>query len=105
MPDIDCGEVMSQKPADWKEITWALALAAQVGGAIAVPVLVALAVGWWIDKRLNTLPLITLLLTLMATIGGPVLAYRWVTTAVASRMASRGQGVKEGEEVKKKEED
>jgi hypothetical protein len=94
---------MSQKPADWKEIAWALSLATQVGGAIAIPVLLALAVGWWIDRRLNTLPFITLLLTLMATIGGPMLAYQWVTTAVASRMASRGQGVKEGEEVKKEE--
>lgn len=98
----------SRKPTDWKDMAWALALATQVGGAIAVPVLLGLVVGWWIDRQLNTLPLITLLLTLIATIGGPVLAYRWVTTAVDSRMERREQGVKEGEEVKeevKKEED
>ena len=94
---------MSQKPTDWKDIAWALALATQVGGAIAIPVLVALAVGWWIDRRLDTLPFITLLLTLLATVGGPVLAYRWVTTAVAARMKGPEQGVKEGEEVKEED--
>jgi F0F1-type ATP synthase assembly protein I len=91
---------MSQKPTDWKDMAWALALATQVGGAIAVPVLLALAVGWWVDRRLNTLPWITLLLTLIATIGGPILAYRWVTTAVAGRIEGREQVVEEGEEVK-----
>jgi F0F1-type ATP synthase assembly protein I len=98
---------MSQKPTDWKDMAWALALATQVGGAIAVPVLLALAVGWWVDRRLNTLPWITLLLTLSATIGGPILAYRWVTTAVAGRMEGREQVVEEGAEVKEevKEED
>jgi F0F1-type ATP synthase assembly protein I len=91
---------MSRKPTDWKDAAWALALATQVGGAIAIPVLVALAVGWWIDRRLNTLPFITLLLTLIATIGGPVLAYRWVTTAVATRMGGHEQDVEKGEDVK-----
>ena len=98
---------MSQKPTDWKDMAWALALATQVGGAIAVPVLLALAVGWWVDRRLNTLPWITLLLTLIATIGGPILAYRWVTTAVAGRIEGREQVVEEGAEAKEevKEED
>ena len=46
---------------------------------------------------------LTLLLTLIATVGGPVLAYRWVTTAVATRMKGPEQGVKEGEEVKEED--
>jgi ATP synthase protein I len=73
---------MSWKPTGWKDVIWALALATQVGGAIAVPVLLGLAVGWWIDNRLHTLPWITLLLTFVGVVVGPIIAYRWVTEAV-----------------------
>jgi ATP synthase protein I len=73
---------MSWKPTGWKDAIWALALATQVGGAIAVPVLLGLAVGWWIDNRLHTLPWITLLLTFVGVVVGPIIAYRWVTEAV-----------------------
>jgi predicted F0F1-ATPase subunit len=73
---------MSWKPTGWKDAIWALALATQVGGAIAVPVLLGLAAGWWIDNRLHTLPWITLLLTLIGVVVGPIIAYRWVTEAI-----------------------
>lgn len=77
---------MSWKPTGWKDAIWALALATQVGGAIAVPVLLGLAVGWWIDNRLHTLPWITLLLTFVGVVVGPIIAYRWVTEAVKQRI-------------------
>jgi ATP synthase protein I len=76
---------MSWKPTGWKDAIWALALATQVGGAIAVPVLLGLAVGWWIDNRLHTLPWITLLLTFIGVVVGPIIAYRWVTEAIKQR--------------------
>jgi predicted F0F1-ATPase subunit len=80
---------MSWKPADWRDAIWGLALATQVGVAIAFPVLLGLAVGWWIDNRLHTLPWITLLLTGVGTVLGPIVAYRWVTTAVRQRMEAK----------------
>ena len=84
---------MNWKPADWRDAAWGLALATQVGGAIAFPVLLGLAAGWWIDNRLHTLPWITLLLTGGGTVLGPVVAYRWVTTAVRQRMAAKSKEV------------
>lgn len=80
---------MAQKPSDWRDAVWGLALATQVGAAIAFPVLLGLAVGWWIDNRLHTLPWITLLLTGVGAVLGPIVAYRWVTTAVRQRMAAK----------------
>jgi len=91
---------MGQKPSDWRDAIWGLALATQVGAAIAFPVLLGLAVGWWIDNRLHTLPWITLLLTGVGTVSGPIVAYRWVTTAVRQRMAAKS---KEGEEEQTEE--
>jgi F0F1-type ATP synthase assembly protein I len=82
---------MSQKPADWRDAIWGLALATQVGGAIAFPVLLGLAAGWWIDNRLHTLPWVTLLLTGVGTVLGPIVAYRWVTTAVRQRMEAQSK--------------
>jgi ATP synthase protein I len=80
---------MGWKPTGWKDAIWALALATQVGGAIAVPVLLGLAVGWWIDNRLHTLPWITLLLTFVGVVVGPIIAYRWVTEAVKQRVMNK----------------
>ncbi len=82
---------MSQGQEDWKEAIWAIAVATQAGGAIAFPVLMGLAVGWWIDNRLHTLPWITLLLTLVGIVVGPIIAYRWVTGSVKQHMRDRNK--------------
>ena len=77
-----------KRPVLSSDFLFALAVATQAGAAIAGPVLLALLAGWLLDSRLGTLPWITLLLTFVAAIGGPIIAYRMVTTAVAQRMAS-----------------
>ncbi|NIO67496.1 MAG: hypothetical protein GTN71_00150, partial [Anaerolineae bacterium] len=40
----------------FKDVVWVLAVASQGGLSIALPVLIGLAVGYWIDTRLGTLP-------------------------------------------------
>jgi len=74
-----------------KDITWGCALASQMGFVIAGPVLLGLVVGYWLDLRLGTLPWITLALTAAGAIIGPIVAYRWVTTAMRQRFAGREQ--------------
>ena len=69
----------------FKDAVWVLAVGSQMGLSIALPVILALAVGYWLDTRLGTLPWITLLLVLVGTVSGPIIAYRWVTSAVRKR--------------------
>ncbi|MBS1253735.1 MAG: hypothetical protein MAG451_02788 [Anaerolineales bacterium] len=77
-----------REPTDEKErrigdILYPLALASQVGFAIAGPVLVGLLAGWWLDGRLDTgWPIMTALLTLAGMVIGPIVAYRWVMAAM-----------------------
>jgi len=70
---------------DLKNAVWVLAVGSQIGLSIALPVVLGLAVGYWIDTRLGSLPWITLLLTLIGTIAGPILAYRWAISTVRRR--------------------
>jgi F0F1-type ATP synthase assembly protein I len=70
---------------DWKDAFWVLALGSQLGLSIALPVILGLAVGYWLDTRLGTLPWITLLLTFAGAVSGPIFAYRWVISAVRKR--------------------
>jgi F0F1-type ATP synthase assembly protein I len=79
----------SRKPDKWADAAWVLVMAAQGGLMIALPVLVGLAFGFWLDNRLNTLPWISLGLTLVGATVGPIMLYRWVTSSVAERMESR----------------
>ena len=75
-----------KKPGvDMKNAVWVLAVGSQIGLSIALPVVLGLAVGYWIDTRLGSLPWITLLLTLIGTIVGPILAYRWAISTVKRR--------------------
>lgn len=76
---------------DLKDAVWVLAVGSQLGLSIALPVIIGLAVGYWIDTRLGTLPWITLLLTLIGTVIGPIIAYRWVISTIR-------KWFKEGEE-------
>jgi F0F1-type ATP synthase assembly protein I len=69
---------------------------------IALPVLAGLAVGFWLDNQLGTLPWISLLLALIGSMVGPVALYRWVTSVVGQRMG-RPQGIEERKEGKEED--
>ncbi len=77
------------KQQDVQDMAYGCALASQVGIVIAAPVLLGLTVGYWLDLRLDMLPWITLALTAIGSVVGPIIAYRWVTTAMRQRFAGR----------------
>lgn len=83
------------KQQDVRDTVYGCALASQVGFSIAGPVVICLAVGYWLDLRLGTLPWIALVLTATGAILGPIIAYRWVTTVMRQRFADREQVEKE----------
>jgi F0F1-type ATP synthase assembly protein I len=74
-----------------KDVFRVLAVGSQVGLFIALPVVVGLAVGYWIDMRLGSLPWITLLLTVIGTAIGPVIAYRWVVLTARQQFEEKGE--------------
>jgi F0F1-type ATP synthase assembly protein I len=80
---------VSRKSGKWVDAAWVLVMGAQGGLMIALPVLIGLALGFWLDKRLGTLPWISLALTLVGATIGPIMLYRWVTSSVATRVESR----------------
>ena len=53
-----------------------IGLYASLGIQFAVTILLFLAVGWWLDGRLGTTPLFTLLGTLFGAVGGFYKLYR-----------------------------
>jgi len=75
--------------ASFKDVVWVLAVASQSGLSIALPVLIGLAVGYWIDTRFGTLPWLTLFFTLIGAAIGPVITYRWVISSVRRRLEER----------------
>ena len=79
----------ARKSVDWTEAAWVLAMAAQGGLMVAFPVLAGLALGFWLDTRFGTLPWISLVLTLIGGTVGPIMLYRWVTSAVKQRMEQK----------------
>jgi F0F1-type ATP synthase assembly protein I len=93
----------SRKPGKWVDAAWVLAMAAQGGLMIALPVLVGLALGFWLDNRLGTLPWISLALTLIGATIGPIMLYRWVTSSVAERMESRTKPGNKNQEMQDEE--
>ncbi len=88
----------SREPGRWADPLWALGMAGQGGLMIAVPVLIGLGLGYWLDRQLGTVPWISLVLTVAGAITGPVMLYRWVTSSVAVRMASRMENKEEQDE-------
>lgn len=56
---------------------------------VALPVVIGLALGYWLDSQFGTLPWITLVLTLIGAMLGPVLLYRWVMSVVQRRMEEK----------------
>jgi|YNPNPStandDraft_1061719.scaffolds.fasta_scaffold33505_2 F0F1-type ATP synthase assembly protein I len=79
---------MSKKPlvGDLGDAAWVLGVGSQAGITLAGLVLAGLVVGYLIDRQLGTLPWITLVLTLVGAIAGPILVYRMVTRAVHARI-------------------
>jgi len=72
-----------------KEVTkhfWILAFSTQAALAIALPVLLGVGVGWWLDSHLNTFPWITVVLTAVGIFAGPIIVYRWITRRVEERL-------------------
>lgn len=68
------------------DVIWVLVFGAQGGLILAIPVLAGLVLGYWLDMRYDSLPWITLGLTLVGAIIGPLLLYRWMNTVVKERM-------------------
>lgn len=83
---------MSNSHGRWGDITWMLAVSAQGGLMVALPVVVGLGLGYALDRYFGTVPWITLSLTLIGAISGPVLLYRWATAMVKQRMEGREKG-------------
>ncbi len=72
-----------------KEVTehlWILVLSIQAALGIALPVILGVGVGWWLDHRLNSFPWITVVLTALGIFAGPIIVYRWVTRKVEERL-------------------
>lgn len=73
---------MPDRRGKWGDVAWMLAVSAQGGLMVAMPVVLGLGVGYVLDSTFDTLPWITLVLTLIGAIIGPVLLYRWATAMV-----------------------
>ena len=83
---------MSKKvDMNMKDAFWVLAVGSQVGLSIALPVIAGLAIGYWVDVRLGSLPWITLLLTFIGAAIGPVITYRWVISSVQRRLERKDE--------------
>ena len=95
-------DVLNQQ--DLRDMAYGCALSSQVGIAIAAPVLIGLAIGYLIDRSLGSLPWITLALTAIGAVIGPIIAYRWVTTAMRQRFAGR-MPVEESKDAEDEEQD
>ena len=83
-----------------KDLAWVLAMGAQGGVMLALPVVAGLALGFWLDRQLQLgFPWFTLIMTLVGAILGPVILYRWVMSTVAERVQERLE-VRERDEEK-----
>ncbi|HAL60816.1 MAG TPA: hypothetical protein DCP08_00225 [Chloroflexi bacterium] len=75
-----------------KEVTkhlWILVLSIQAALGIALPVLLGVGLGWWLDHHLlphHPFPWMTVLLTALGIFVGPIIVYRWVTRKVEQRL-------------------
>ena len=72
-----------------KEVTkhlWILVLSIQAALGIALPVILGVGVGWWLDGFLNSRPWITVVLTAVGIFAGPIIVYRWVTRRVEQHL-------------------
>lgn len=77
------------------ETWWVLSVGSQAGLMLVGPVLLGIAAGYWLDRQLGTLPVITLVLTLAGAVGGPIIVYRWVILQVGTYMNRQDQSSRE----------
>ena len=70
---------------DWRP----LALVSQLGLTVAASLIITLLFGLWLDSRLGTGPLFTLVFVLVGIGAATVGAYRLVAQAIAESVASR----------------
>ncbi len=66
-----------------------LVLGVQGGLMLALPVLMGIGVGYWLDMRYDSLPWITLGLTVVGGITGPILLHQFMKSVVKKRMAEK----------------
>ena len=83
----------------WSDVAWVLTMGAQGGLMIALPVLIGLGTGFLLDRQFDTLPWISLVLTLIGAIIGPIMLYRWVMMSVAPQVETRMKNQKRDEEM------
>jgi len=88
----------SRKSGEWMDAAWVLVMGAQGGLMIALPVLVGLALGFWLDSQFGTLPWISIVLTLVGATIGPIMLYRWVTSSVTTHLENRMKNKKQQDE-------
>lgn len=82
-----------------KDASWVLALGVQGGLMLALPVIGGLAFGYWLDRLIGLgLPWLTLIMTLIGAIMGPILLYRWVMSSVTRRVERRLEYREQNEE-------
>ena len=89
---------MARKSNKWFDVAWVLMMGAQGGLMISLPVLIGLALGFWLDNQFDTLPWISLGLVLVGAIIGPIMIHRWVTSSVAQQVERRMQDRKKQDE-------
>jgi F0F1-type ATP synthase assembly protein I len=71
-------------------MAWLLGASARAGLTLALLVLAGIAIAYWLDRSLSLgFPWFTLLTTLIGTMLGPFVLYRWVTSTVAERLQER----------------
>ena len=75
-----------KKEPTWQNSLWVVGMAGQAGLYIALPVVLGLFLGYFIDKQLGTIFLFALLFTMIGFIGGVFLVYRWVKDNVQTRL-------------------
>ena len=75
----------NKKPT-WQNSLWVLGIAGQAGIYIALPVLLGVFLGFWLDNRLGTGFLFVILFTLGGFIGSVFLIYRCIKDNVQIRL-------------------
>jgi F0F1-type ATP synthase assembly protein I len=80
---------MPGRRSRWGDVAWMLAVSAQGGLMVALPVVCGLGLGYALDRHFGTVPWITLALTLIGAVTGPVLLYRWASSMVRQHVAEK----------------